>query len=237
VLPINPCGKIVGQLRSCYETRIYPFRDDLSIWTDIVYYFVPWENGVLPFPTIFCPITWNWNKSYPLPGEDLNLHEYYNGADVWGLNGDHVCGTREQWYNGCLTTDPVPAVLPGTFIPTCCGSPLIPGVCGPFSLIPGIYRVTVSGCSGSKAGFNGTHDVPSIGSCLWELFIPAAGDYIFLALYSTGLSTWELQVFLGLHGDDAQYYEFNPPNVTGPYNATKTVGGILFPPTVNVLGI
>jgi len=237
VPPVNPCGKIVGVLRSCYETRVAFFRDDPTIWTDIVYYFVPWENGVLPYPTIFCPIVWNWDKSYPLPGEDLSLHVYYNGQDQWGLDGSHFCGTRQQWSDGPLSTDPAPAVPPGSFVPTCCGSALIPGICGPFSAVPGIYRITISGCTGSKAGFNGTHDVPSIGSCLWEKFVAAAGDYIFVALANNGPGLWIIQVLVGLDGDDAEYYVHEPPTVVGPYSAGKEVGGLLFPPTVGVLGI
>lgn len=167
----------MGTLRSCYTTRVNFFRDDPTRWTEISYYFVPWTKTVVPFSTIFTPIVWNWNQGYPLPGEDLVDHNYYNGEDAWGCPGKAFIGSAEQWELGALTTDPVPAYDEELLCPVECGCDPAPPIftCG---FCPGgassKYRVTIAGATGPAAVYNGTWLVPYVNACFW--FNPSAGD-------------------------------------------------------------
>lgn len=212
------------------------FRDAPELKTTIRTYFVPDNRPVIPYANIFFPLQWDRGNVYPYPGIDYLKYSYYNGADVWGCPGTSFIGTEEQWRLGALTTDPVPTYNLDTLCPVSCGCTFLAGPCGTFPTIPPVYRVSISGCTGSKAGFNGVWDLPYVTGCQWELFIPGAGDYVDVFVFWDGVQN-VLLVLVGLSADDGEYTVEDPPNPVGPYVANKTVGGVLFPATIGIEGI
>jgi len=195
--PVNPCGAIVGRSRTCGQWEVNFFRDDPTKITTIKTYFVPETNAWLPWPTIFCPDFWIRNETYPLPGVVLDEYIYYNGADVWHCDGANLVGNRQQWEEGCLTTDPVPEYDPVTLCPVACEcGPVIPpnpihfdcGYCpaGAYTR----YRFTIAGATGTAAPYNGTWVLEWQGGCDWLVTIQG-DDFVFF-FYSGVDATWRV---------------------------------------------
>jgi len=194
------------------------------------------SRPTIPYATVFFPVQWERGRYLPFPGINYLEYSYYNGVDQWGCPGTSFLGNAEQWREGASITDPVPEYNEDTLCPVSCGCTFLVGPCGTFPTIPPKYRLIIAGCSGSKAGFNGTWELPYISGCQWELFIPAAGDHVDVFVFKDGPDNIILAL-VGLNVDDGEYTVTGPSNPVGPFVAPKTVGGVLFPPTIIVEGI
>lgn len=87
----------------------------------------------------------------PSIGERYEPTPWYGGSPPCPEPTKGLCGTPEQWLNGCSIDDAHPEPWPNTTIPKCCPKPLL-GACGGIA-IGGVGvivgRVPVPFCSGS----------------------------------------------------------------------------------------
>ena len=99
------------------------FRDSDHM-TEVLWYFVPENTPALSFPMAFSDSVWDKRNVEPLGivGEDPNGHGYSKGLPppAYAAPGPGFCGSLDQWENGCLTSDPIPADYPASFVPVCC---------------------------------------------------------------------------------------------------------------------
>lgn len=113
---------------------------------------------------------------------------------------------------------------------------MIPISCGPFVFGWPQYRVTIAGCTGPAAIFNGIWELIYVGGCQWEILIPA-GEYIEVFIVGDPVVDWAFQVLVGLGALTAEYWYQYPPNPTGPFETIKILGGDEFPTTIIIEGM
>ena len=96
-------------LRSCYSTKMRLVKDDPRT-VDITWYWC--EPGAQPGPyTIFASGNYSEIPDMPWTGPGEVKHApraWYDGKNIWGNAGQHVCGTAAQFANG-LDHWPTPA--------------------------------------------------------------------------------------------------------------------------------
>ena len=107
--------------RTCYTSDMHFFRDAPARTIKVRWYFVPLQRPTLGLQTLFVQRNWDRHTGFAGLGELPRTWPYYNGVDVVHLDGTGLCGSAEQWLEGCRTTDPVPAIDPVTGQPVCCG--------------------------------------------------------------------------------------------------------------------
>lgn len=135
---MNPCGKVVSLLRSCYFSTMRVLDGPVPYDMPIAWYFAPNGAKLLDSPCAFG--SQNWDKS-PLDrpyaiGETADLPKpYYNGKNIWGYLGQCQIGTALQFAEGLTQAEldaplkPIPACCDGQYIP--------PAQFGPFcGLVP-----------------------------------------------------------------------------------------------------
>lgn len=129
--PVDPCGRVVDWVRSCYRTAM-AFRADGKCVHLVQWHFAEKTALSLPFPTAFCSRNWAEPQPYPLLGEVwLYPRPWANGGFPLTLAGDgHFCGDQNVWEDGVTGDCPpgLPALIDG--VPVCCGGPI-----GPLSLV------------------------------------------------------------------------------------------------------
>lgn len=108
-------------LRSCYRTKVQFFKDS-NATTDVQWFFT--DLPQIPFPTLFGSRNWDADNGEWLPtlGEvPGELRLWKNGRRPGQFPGGHVCGTADQWLNGCLLADRLhDADLEPDGVPKCC---------------------------------------------------------------------------------------------------------------------
>lgn len=111
-------------MRSTYSADVHFFQDDPTRTTRIRWYRVSPDTPQLDRPTVFVSSIWDDGKQYPAVGEIRAGHVWRNvvkGRLTLVKPPPGQCGSDDQWANGCLTTDPIPAELPASGQPSCCG--------------------------------------------------------------------------------------------------------------------
>lgn len=241
--PVNPCGFSVGRTRSCYSTRVNFYRDNPLLWTDIKYYFVDEGTPQIPYATIFQPLPQNWKEDLPLPGEDLSLHPYYNGEDVWNCPATSFAGTQEQWENGALTTDPPIVYNTSIKCPESCGclgEVAFDCVHCP-SGIAKRYKITISGATGAGAIYNGEWTMErdaEIDPCTFYAIVDPPFEYLelfFLLQFNPGLGIFELLVNINTGSSLFIAYDLatpSPASCLDTRTVPRTTPTALMPPTV-----
>lgn len=122
--PINPCGRPVDMGRRVYSVQMGIFRDDPSATVAVQWYRLPdgGDRAGIPWDHPFGSREWELPGDYPTQlGERFEGRERFRGRAPVELEGRGVCGSLDQWMNGCLTTDTVPDRNPLTGSPCCCG--------------------------------------------------------------------------------------------------------------------
>lgn len=200
-MPIDPCGRIMDVLRSCYSVDIRPFRDDLSRTVRIRYYFVPATaapySGFSPFTSLNYTDAPHANTGL---GEVPGTRAYDKG--VAGRIGEATSGSCDTaaLATGALTTDPVPE-RDSDGIPACCGVvvPCCPGVVLPLTLY---YQFGLGG-TGHGAALDGTNG---------ELHYGSPGSYQWLTPpFVIGSATYQIYVTCEFGGFGLQVYYTGPP--------------------------
>lgn len=121
---MNPCGHIVDVLRSCYACDLRTFHDDPTKKTRVQWYFVPESRPTLPYPSAFGTRVWELEELDPDIGELNEPRPWRGGLPPANVSTGGLCGSAEQWAHGCSSSDALPALYPGTLLPTCCAPPI-----------------------------------------------------------------------------------------------------------------
>ena len=112
-------------MRAAYKSNMAFYRDDPSRLTPIQWYQVSGENAALPFATAFYSSVWEKKEGLPNPvlGEQFEPMTWTNGLPPYPVSSTGICGSGDRWENGCLTSDPMPLLWPGSNVPRCCKEP------------------------------------------------------------------------------------------------------------------
>lgn len=210
---MNPCGKAVDIGRRPYTTKAKLVAGSNELFT-LVWYKADPAAGTLPFPSAVSSLDWASDPTRPTPiGEVFGQSRKYNGKwRVLGADGSHVCGTADDFLNGCKPADPPREYLPNG-LPKCCRPALKLGIGG--LLLGGTCTVNVgsSYCSG--------------------YFVPASLHMVQLTPTTWGASGWTLEVdpltsnWLLYNGGDINWtfgWDGHGTRVfTGPFGPTFSV--------------
>jgi len=101
------------------------FYNATEIDTPIEWYFTPdTMKETIPWPHIFGSRLYERGDEPQMPlGERYSPVPWQGGkAPARAPNGG-LCGTEDQWLNGCSVSDPLPALWPNTTVPQCCNRP------------------------------------------------------------------------------------------------------------------
>jgi hypothetical protein len=113
-------------MRSAYRAPMRFYRDsDTTINVD--WSFVPATNGPMPWSSAFTSAIYDRKEDPPSQiGEQYSPVPWRGGRPPYALPaGSGICGTREQWQQGCSITDPIPTNYANTSVPICCSPPPI----------------------------------------------------------------------------------------------------------------
>lgn len=121
---MNPCGRVVDVLRSCYAVPFRFFHNAPDVQTDCEWYFVPDDRKVVPFAHAFGSRIYEREELPEWPiGERYQPHPWRGGQEPCPATRGGLCGGERQWQEGCSISVPSPAVWPGSLIPICCDQP------------------------------------------------------------------------------------------------------------------
>jgi len=118
----NPCGHGVDWGRRCYSTTARPFRDS-DTEVSLNWYPADTDKGPLPFPSKICSLDWMGEKHLKEGvGEIWNRpRPFKNRRTPLGIEGDHICGTPDEFLNGEVLDPSRPITKYTTSgVPLCC---------------------------------------------------------------------------------------------------------------------
>jgi len=184
----------------------------------------------LPFPSIMAMGNWDATGQQWLPGgevDDAN-RSFNRKKEVPGAFGLHVCGTEEDFREGCKRTDvPLPVVYGASGLPNCCAPPVVGA--GGLALSG---RATVSVLPGPTcplaplivSGVDYTGHLPSAGANWWRwAYTPGTNFDVPFSASASGPFT-VMQVLAGDTCADAtvrQLFFLSPPGGVGHLLATN----------------
>jgi len=99
-------------------------RDDLGLEVPVTWYYVPDGRPAVPYfhPFHSRDADFRDGNGEQLLGEVQGTRAYYSGADPVELQGQGLCGTREQWERGASLLDSPLPLNPTTQQQCCCGA-------------------------------------------------------------------------------------------------------------------
>lgn len=124
---MDPCGAVCDYIRRPYTTDCHFFRDsDQAV--KIMWYPAKPDAPVLDTPSVIASLD-SWVQERPLGiytgykvGEVPGATRTFNSAQVKPqANGQHRCGTEDEWANGAVFADATPRPRRADGLPTCCG--------------------------------------------------------------------------------------------------------------------
>jgi hypothetical protein len=134
--------------------RFFSDSDDTTV---VRWYFAESNAPLLGVPSIFYARSWDYDLAQLPLGEiqgsfrsSRNRPPLPRPRSAYGR-----CGTADQWANGCLTTDPLPAVDPNTELRVCCGPGIVLGLGGGLAGGGIVSPPTMQGAGGGLAGGRG----------------------------------------------------------------------------------
>lgn len=141
-------------IRSAYRTKMRFFSDS-DEETPVEWYFAAPNAAALGLPTLFGSRAWEYTTELPPAVGEQNARSWRGGLPPGTVGRGGLCGSADQWANGALASDPLPATWPGTSLPVCCTpspmpvaagaavGPLVPvHVCRPILELPDALKVT-----------------------------------------------------------------------------------------------
>jgi len=130
---VNPCGRIVDVLRSCYTAEMRFFKDSPKK-TRVHWYAVPDTAEVIPWAHSFA------SRIYERDDEPQEAIGELYAPTPWRAcsppcptTSGGLCGDEAAWQFGVSVAAVVPPPYPNTNVPTCCAQPLV-GSCGGMAL-------------------------------------------------------------------------------------------------------
>jgi len=128
---MNPCGRAVDIGRE-FNTRVAPGKlfSNSADEVEVIWYPALKTAPDLGRVSIVARPEWDADQQEWAEGGVSSEGEWLNRAAVPGALGAHVCGTDEQFRDGCERDTSLPDVLYGAFgLPQCCAPP-VPGAAG-----------------------------------------------------------------------------------------------------------
>lgn len=135
IAPLDPGGRGVDILRSCYRVKWKLFRDSDTLYP--VEWFFTETDKTLPFPT-----SYNTNRyddpraNKPVGPQKSPRPKFLDGVPPPGRFGQAIMGTPEQFLTGAKTTD----ALPPRQTTNCVPSPIVHSAGGLLLATKGIGR-------------------------------------------------------------------------------------------------
>lgn len=137
---MNPCGRIVDVLRSCYAAD-FRFWHDSPKLLRCEWCFVPDDRPLIPFAHAFGSRLYERDDGdEPAIGERYEPHPWRGGSCGCADPVGGLCGSPKQWLEGTSIKEPLPATHPGTSVPKCCQLPVIVACGGEAYGRPGFGR-------------------------------------------------------------------------------------------------
>lgn len=96
-------------------------RDDLATVVPVLWYEVPDTRPPVPYATPFISRNWELDRSDAILGERKATRRWTQASPPTEVNGEGLCGTREQWERGYSILDPIAPINPTTERQCCCG--------------------------------------------------------------------------------------------------------------------
>jgi len=227
----------MGWTRACGDWEVRFFRDNPDLITTISTYFVPDDTPMSPYATIFAPNQWQRGEYMPFPGINYLEYSYFNGDNVWNCPATSFVGDRRQWYEGPLSTDPVPVYNEDSICPVSCGCLGNPFVtCGfvPFAESK-VCRVTIAGATGSAAAANGVWDVNHNVACQWQESFSGGTNLIEIDLADIGPPGAYVSCFPDFSGAPTVFYEaVNVVDFSGLVVLTRSGASPVWPATITI---
>jgi len=115
------------------------FKDDPDTLLPMRWSFVPEKTPGLYWSHAFGSRVWEVGEEDEGPVGELDGPRTWQGGlppyplpivDPLGRGELGICGSMEQWQEGCRTSDPVPPNWPGSFVHRCCAPPPLDGFGG-----------------------------------------------------------------------------------------------------------
>lgn len=134
-LPLDPCGRVVDLVRSCYRTTMRFAHGGPAL--PVRWYFCDPDAQLLGMETPFTSANWD-----PRKGEWDGLGEVVGATRTWDsgstptwATGQGLCGSPDRWESGWEEGEEIPELeYDAQGMPLCCGSDLPIG--GPGISVP-----------------------------------------------------------------------------------------------------
>lgn len=97
---------------------------DSSDTVNVDWYFVDGTTEGMPWASAFTSAIYDRKEDVPPTiGEQFEPVPWLGGRPPYPTAVGGLCGTMEQWQNGCSISDPLPDLYPNTLVPVCCSPP------------------------------------------------------------------------------------------------------------------
>lgn len=111
-------------MRSAYSADMRFFPDQPERLVGVTWYRVPDDRPFLPYPHAFASRVWDYQKNDDPPYGEMNLPRPWRGGQTPATAGDGgVCGTPDEWLNGCKPDAEIPPPWAGSDVCGKCAPP------------------------------------------------------------------------------------------------------------------
>jgi hypothetical protein len=126
---VNPCGRVVDYLRSCYTALVAFDPSNPGSLTEVTWFEAAPDALPLGVPTVFCSANWDDGKVVTPIGEQRKVRGWVSPVSISVVPGAHqgICGSASAWMLGGPPGGATP-INPLTGLPFCCGSASVFGL-------------------------------------------------------------------------------------------------------------
>lgn len=218
-------------IRSAYVVDARFYRDLPDVTAPMQWSFVTDKTPGMPFAHAFWSKTWDIDEiDDDDVGETAGPRTWKGGTPPFplplvgplGIDDLGLCGSKEQWQLGALSTDPVPDVWPNTQVKRCCRRPpeidrggvkigaILANQCGQCAAMPGLLFLSIAADPGQCTFMDGTY------LCRWKVD----------AWYWTGVppnsadgKTWTFRLFCASTPDESASLQWYAQDTDGNFGS------------------